>query len=421
MEYFLNAMIIKNLHILLNIFLSTKTSFHNIFRNFAIDYQKYKMTSNALFEYLIISAIALYLFMGTSLIVVKTPRRDLYIPYRRSRRVVGAAFLVIALNMAFLWIGRVGEWPDDLIFTADLVSYYTIYILLTIASINLFKHNYPNKKNIRRQAAGFAVLTAIATGTILVPESHRQIPQLAGTVWLFGYIIWFILHFRKTIRETKRKMESYHNHELKHYIRWVVRNVVLWVVFGLASTFILFSPNWSYAIFLTYGVGINCYIYGSLQNYLIYYETVELAIREVEKRHRNKQRQLPPKTSAEEARENKIGHGLQMWLQMKGFTRTGITIEQLALQIGTNRSYLSAYINRTYGNKFSNWLNQLRLKHAKSLLIADRDLSMEEVAMQSGFSSSSYFTKIFVKSTGKPPVKWKELHARTGMDSDERQ
>lgn len=368
------------------------------------------MKGSIFLEYLMVVALVLYLFMGVNLILAKTPKRDLYTPYRNSKLLVGIAFLLVALMLGGLWLARAARWAESAILAIDLVSHYAVYILLTVASINLFKHDYLNRASVRRLAMGFAAITAISALSLLITPNSQWTVQAAGTAWLFGYMIWFIAYFHKIIRQVRAKMVNYHNRALTHYIRWVIRSVMLWVVFGLASTFVPFAPTWVQIAFRIYGIAVNCYIYASFRNYLMHYEAVELAIREMERRHYNKHR--PPKSQAEETRDQMIEQGIQVWLRMNGFTQTGVTVEQLALQIGTNRSYLSYYINRTYGTKFSDWLNQLRLKHAKNMLRADKSLSMEEVAMRSGFSSGSYFTKIFVKSTGKPPMKWREQNTR---------
>lgn len=373
------------------------------------------MKESFFLDYLTAAALALYIFMGANLILAKIPKRDLYIPYKTSKLLVGIAFLLIGLNIAVLWLGQTAQWQEHFIIVSDILNDYIIYILLTIASINLFKHDYLNKTTIRRQATGLLVIIAISALSILVTPNSRWMPQRIGTAWLFGYMIWFIGYFHNVIEQTRNKMAYYHNHELTRYMRWVIRSVVLWIVFGLVSTFISLAPTWGKVIFRIYGIAINSYIYASLRNYLIHYETVEQAIMEVRRQYSNRQKR--PRNRIQEARDKKIEQGVQVWLQMNGFTQTGITIDQLALQIGTNRSYLSYYINQTYATKFNDWLNQLRLEHAKNTLRTNKSLSMEEVALRSGFSSGSYFTKIFVKSTGKPPMKWKEHDAKSHIES----
>ena len=52
---------------------------------------------------------------------------------------------------------------------------------------------------------------------------------------------------------------------------------------------------------------------------------------------------------------------------------------------------------------FKQYLNKLRINHALEIM-KDTTLSITEVAMQCGFSDSTYFSKVFKKYTGKSPL-----------------
>jgi AraC-like DNA-binding protein len=49
----------------------------------------------------------------------------------------------------------------------------------------------------------------------------------------------------------------------------------------------------------------------------------------------------------------------------------------------------------------------MRIDEAKSLMLENRDTSIEEIASQVGFSSLSTFSSTFKKVVGESPVKWK--------------
>lgn len=76
--------------------------------------------------------------------------------------------------------------------------------------------------------------------------------------------------------------------------------------------------------------------------------------------------------------------------------------------VGTNKSYLSAYINRKFDMSFSSWITSHRIKEAKEMLRKDPSTKVETVAFDVGFSSSSYFSKAFSKHEGMSPAQWKK-------------
>ena len=97
----------------------------------------------------------------------------------------------------------------------------------------------------------------------------------------------------------------------------------------------------------------------------------------------------------------------QRWLERGGYRTPGITIEQAAREMGTNRSYLSKYLNEVCHVTFYEWVAQMRINEAKSLLLSERDLSIERISSMVGFSSPSTFSSAFKKIVGESPKMWR--------------
>lgn len=91
----------------------------------------------------------------------------------------------------------------------------------------------------------------------------------------------------------------------------------------------------------------------------------------------------------------------------------GHFMEPLSLAVLTDRfhlsgKYLSRYFKEHFHITFIQYLNHLRLTHAKKLLETS-ELSITEIALCSGFSSDSYFIRIFKKTYGISPLKYRRL------------
>lgn len=84
-----------------------------------------------------------------------------------------------------------------------------------------------------------------------------------------------------------------------------------------------------------------------------------------------------------------------------------LKIDELAIRINSNRTYVSKYINDTYKCSFSDYINKKRIEYAKSLLITDkREKLLSSIAELSGFSSEQSFFRNFKKFTNKTPREW---------------
>jgi len=91
--------------------------------------------------------------------------------------------------------------------------------------------------------------------------------------------------------------------------------------------------------------------------------------------------------------------------QRKLFLQPDLTIEKLAIEIKTNKSYISQVINETENQNFSSFLNDYRIREARRLLIdpEHRNLTIETIARMVGFNSKSAFNNAFKKFTGLTP------------------
>jgi len=79
-----------------------------------------------------------------------------------------------------------------------------------------------------------------------------------------------------------------------------------------------------------------------------------------------------------------------------------LSLKETAGYIGISQAYLSRIFHHEYGVSFCKYLTALRLEAARQLLETHR-LQIAEVATQCGFSSSSYFIKVFSKHYGITP------------------
>ena len=110
--------------------------------------------------------------------------------------------------------------------------------------------------------------------------------------------------------------------------------------------------------------------------------------------------------SAEEERE--LGYNIEQLVITKQLYLTpNLKIGDVAKVTGICRTYISTYINQTKGVSFSDYINGLRVEHAKSLLSQNTDnTKIATLATRSGFSSEQSFYRNFHKFTGMKPLEW---------------
>lgn len=83
-----------------------------------------------------------------------------------------------------------------------------------------------------------------------------------------------------------------------------------------------------------------------------------------------------------------------------------ISLSDIAKKLGYNYHYLSKKFNKIFSMSFSDFLNLYRLETAIELL-NETDLTVTEIAIESGFQSIRSFNELFKKHTGTTPVKYR--------------
>ncbi len=90
------------------------------------------------------------------------------------------------------------------------------------------------------------------------------------------------------------------------------------------------------------------------------------------------------------------------------YTDAEINKDKIAKAIGTNRTYLSIIINRTYGMSFTKFINSQRVKEAvRRLSNVEDDTPLKVLAHELGFKSATTFYKLFNEETGMTPAKFR--------------
>lgn len=89
------------------------------------------------------------------------------------------------------------------------------------------------------------------------------------------------------------------------------------------------------------------------------------------------------------------------------FADTTLSVTALAEQAGTSDVYFRKLFKKIYRMPPSQYIISARIKTAKKLLHYSF-LTLEECSIQSGFSSTQYFCRVFKKETGMTPSEYKK-------------
>ena len=98
---------------------------------------------------------------------------------------------------------------------------------------------------------------------------------------------------------------------------------------------------------------------------------------------------------------------LTRWMrEAKPYLNPEFKLMDLREVLPKNRTYLSQFINDTYGCSFYQFVNRYRIEEAQRLMHEHPDMRLSDVATRSGFKSRESFARTFTQVTGLSPREW---------------
>lgn len=288
---------------------------------------------------------------------------------------------------------------------------YAVTFILAIAFIPLA--NKMPMSNTRPKLTAFISLLCIAMAWA-TPWCETSLATILSVSSLALYLIE-LMRIIITFAISFKMMSGHHKglnaeeNSRYSYLYLVWRCVSLLLLFALLYVFLVLLSFKAMAIYNFASLILWIYVFVNFVNLIINYQSNQ----------QNDTEEFEPKEI--QITDNKtvnidthllagLGSKLDKWVASGSYCHKGITMTQVAEKLGTNRTYLSRYINSYYGCNFNAWLTRLRIDEAKRLLLASPTLSLEKVSLQLGFTSKSQFISAFKSQEGITPGQWRVQH-----------
>lgn len=375
-----------------------------------------------IYHYSLCVSLILLLFFSFRFLFGKLPDKQIFRQYRISRMLMGIALLDLAANYSVhLFLTPRLAAPINAILM-NLCTYWLAVWLFGSALMMLLDKRYVTRKRFIRHIAGWmAYCLVVLILWCYVPSNllNSIVPILLAVAFCV-YAVGVAHKVFATFRKATRKLDNYYSDDAAVYIRWMSVFTYWAIVFGVGQGIFTFVPDRYVYLWIISAIPFYIYLYVSYANYLLMYEHVADAINTyedqeeydienvVENRDRDNGQTISSTTRISKQQEEMLKSNIQKWIDDKEFTNGGLTIEDIARQTASNRTYVSHFVNTHYGMSFREWINYLRLQYAKDIMLKSPDKSVAEIAIESGYLSTSYFSRIFKETEGLTPGRWIE-------------
>ena len=371
-----------------------------------------------LIEYnLVLIGWVVALLLGAALLIIKVPDNAGHMSYSRVKNICAITMLLFGSEIFFQWLIRFFlEIADPML---SVSAYLFTFCMANLMIMSGFCSTMAPRLFGRRQRLyAISVLVfylILLTVVYLLPRGRLQ---------SYGVLLCCVILFLLACVCIYKSIVIYRSaiNDLRTYYSDVVENMIRWmpgVGFGIMAFFLsapitCLCPRWIGINQLALGIIMMIYAFVCIISFSFDYNKVALAITapasdqdtdEPESAENKETRSAV--TSLNESLRDILHEKAQRWVERGGYRTPGITIEHVARDMGTNRSYLSRYLNEECHVNFYEWVAQLRIDEAQSLMSTHPSMLIEQIATRVGFTSASTFSSTFKKIVGITPNKWR--------------
>ena len=382
--------------------------------------------------------ITVFFLLSLTLFWIIIPSKQEFIEYKKARRILGFALMLVAISTAF----RILFPAHGLRRFLELVSIVTFAHIFTslnfISFLYLISTSRPLRKVYKKTAliSGILLLCLGIAGYIFV-EIRSVVKVVMGMIFMVVALYEFtgcIREYDKLSLQRDRMTEEEKEASCPTCLTWMPS--MLWATticaIVMASSFFYKPLGHIHLVLSTliYTI-LTIKLLNFIPNHIIETRNKISKIEELEgvasvsmmettvhaldnTAVQAIQTEKTEDTDIDADQEINKGYMkikplVDKWVENEEFMQADISIKEAASQMGTNSNYLSLYMNKYLNTSFSTWLNTLRIEKSKYYLTKPGKLSIEECGIKVGYPNIYNYSRWFKIVTGMSPSEWRKI------------
>lgn len=357
--------------------------------------------------------------------VILLPRTDPWRKLRMARKYLSLSYLILA-GFGFLSVFMGNEANDPMLLAVSTLFIASFQALLFTATILVFIQ----PKFVQKRWVWGHFLAICIGGAVLfialfyLPERPFFFLLSVMTVLYLLQQMYYVQMFRKQYKACIRQLEDYYDEDEDARLRWVKFSFYSALAIGLMALVAPFSGLWAYDGFVVLYTAYYAYMVARFYNYQIQAGFIISAVvplstgeglssdgsdtKYTDTKKNDTEYADTEYTDAEcQEKDRLFKERLEQWVTAKGYLQNDLSVDEIAGQLNTNRTYLRYYFRTYMHEDFRTWRSELRIREAKELLGKYPDMSLEKVGEMVGFNHRANFFQQFQKVTGISPTAYK--------------
>lgn len=261
------------------------------------------------------------------------------------------------------------------------------------------------------------MLFIIVNGGIIIACSFsKQIAKIAVFVGMVAYLALLVYYgrvFLKCFKQFRMEISTYYEEgQISYSLRWIWRLFWSALAIGLLTFLSLTGNRWFDVLFIViYTIYYICFAI----RFINYHRLLRIVQSAINMERPDKEgcandnetpmanvrlMSIPTNPIDKHTRQEYIEQAITQWTSKKYYTAYDLSVEDVAKQMECTIQELHYYFREVLKTSFPLWRNQLRVEMAQQLMREQPSMTVQDIALQSGFNNRSYFYRKFAELTG---------------------
>ncbi|MDH6306950.1 AraC-like DNA-binding protein [Parabacteroides sp. PF5-5] len=343
----------------------------------------------------VLGSVFLVFSAAFGLLLVNVPAGEKLRNYRIGRRLLTAAYLLLAsVGLVEVYTGRgFAPWQQVMVFTLIAASFQASFFTCSI--VMLVDVSRLAVRRVVAQLVCISLFSVVLLFCLFLPFAAAWLHYLIyGAVVCYGLqLLGYVYLFRREYKRYCRQIDNFFADGEDKRLRWIITSFCMALTIGILALASSFFPE---NIYIAFTIGYTLfYILFAIKyiNYGFTFYRIEPAL-EAE--------------NEEQISSSDLSAALNVWIGQKRFLHKDLTLESVAEELRTNRTYLSKHINHEMNHNFKSWIRELRIKEACRLMDENNEISLREVGELVGIPDRSSFHRQFTLQTGTTPGSYRK-------------
>lgn len=349
-------------------------------------------------------------------------------PYARrlghTKNAIAGCFAIAGLIFIYT-MNRIGyEWND---FYPAMMMFVVTALSSVILSFSLLNLMDPAPSGSDKYWLNLIVVAIWSIGLIYYydyPVKWVRVAVYAGGIVLFiAQCIAHIIAFNNSYKRALHNLEIYYDEDEEHKIKWIR---FCYVIMMLTQMFVLVYLLLPRTLMKVYVLFYSLFMLYFSVNFISFLGSHKLlldafaykalsgeglaAARKTKKGGRQPKRRTPASGSEliyTDKDLQKLDAALAQWVEAGKYRESDKTRDEIAAELKTSKELLQTYFSDK-GQDFRTWRTELRIRDAKTMLLANKNISVNAIGERCGFSDRSNFHRQFQKIVGCSPKQWRD-------------